>query len=99
MSANYTATELRSNGAPARTVQVIDQLSGLEDLAQQALKIQSELEQRLASVLRSEPELAPGTIKEEKITLVPLADRIGVLSFTLRRLNEGYASMMRRLEV
>jgi hypothetical protein len=100
MSANYADVAPRGSGAP-RTVQVIDQLSILENLAQEGLKIQSELEQRLSTVLRSEPELAAasGMIKEEKVTLVPLADRIGSLSFTLRQLNQGYASIMRRLEV
>ena len=104
MSANladgfYAGSRSPQGAASGRPVQVMDQLGQLEQVVQEGLKLQSEFEQRLSSVLRSEPQLTEGANLKEKETLVPLADRIGALMYSIRNLNSGYSSMMRRLEI
>lgn len=84
--------------APQRLPQVAESFDALERTVEAHLKLCAELEQRLAPVLRNEPEATESGSKPEQ-TVVGLAQRINETTGRLHRLANSYNSILRRLEL
>lgn len=84
--------------APKRAPQVVESFEALERTVEAHLKLCAELEQRLAPVLRNEPEATDSGSKSEQ-TVVGLAQRINESTGRLHRLANSYNSILRRIEL
>lgn len=78
--------------------QVHESIHALESVIEQHLKTHSEVEQRLAPVLRNEPHDA-SKAPQEPSSAVPIAGRLNESVLRLNSLLDSYRSIIRRLEV
>jgi len=86
--------------APKRAPQVAEALEVLEKTVEAHHELCAQMEQRLAGVLRSEPEAAENASQKEiPRTVVGLAQRVNEISNRLHSIGNSYTSILRRLEL
>lgn len=95
-----TATELNNASVPARQPQILESFEVLEKSIEAQAELCKQLEQRLTSVLRIEPEAAENNAQGgPERTVVPIARRINDASNRLHQIANTYNSILRRLEL
>lgn len=97
----YEEKRIHHDAVPAaetRSLQVPEACEQLEGALECLAKTTSDMHSRLSNVLRSEPEAANQKEPTEQ-TLVGLAERIREATRRVRRIDEMYQSILRRLEL